>query len=57
MYIRGATQLDVYSDHSSVISPEIFKQLGSYERSEYALSNEVWQLALLQEITEYHPEM
>ena len=42
LHVRGHYQIDVYSCHSKLISPEIFKQLGPYESPEYALSNEVW---------------
>ena len=45
--VRGHFQIDVQSCHSRLISPEIFKQLGSYESPKYALSNEVWELYLL----------
>ena len=40
--VRGGSHRKVYTSSSSLITPDIFKLLGSYESSGYPLSMEVW---------------
>ena len=55
--IRGAVNLKVYSCSSSLITQDIFKQLGSYERSIYPLQIGVWSPDIQKEVTEWLTKM
>ena len=50
--IRGAIGRRVESSSSSLIKPDIFKIVGSYESSGYPLLVGVWQSGFHQEMTE-----
>ena len=49
--LRGTGYLKVSSCSSSLITPDIFKQLGSYERPNYPLQNGLWYPDIQQEVT------